>query len=47
MLACPQCHGPLAYDPNNESLECQTCRLRFRVADGIPVLLLDEAEKLE
>jgi uncharacterized protein YbaR (Trm112 family) len=45
-LACPQCHGTLNYFPDKNRLECRTCRLAFRVADDIPVLVLDEAEKM-
>jgi len=45
ILACPQCHGPLAAEP--ESLRCDTCRLRYRIDDGIPVLLISEATPLD
>ena len=46
-LACPQCHGVLDYFPDKNRLECRNCRLAFRVADDIPVLVLDEAEKMK
>jgi len=26
-------------------LDCHACRLRYRIDDGIPVMLIDEAEK--
>jgi uncharacterized protein len=45
ILACPQCRGPLAVEP--ASLRCDTCRLRYRVENGIPVMLIDEAEHLD
>ena len=45
-LACPQCHGVLDYFPERERLQCASCRLAFRVTDDIPVLVLDEAEKM-
>ncbi|HUV30994.1 MAG TPA: Trm112 family protein [Acidobacteriota bacterium] len=45
-LACPKCHGPLEYDRANDSLTCTACKLRYRVTDDIPVLLLQEAEKI-
>jgi uncharacterized protein YbaR (Trm112 family) len=45
-LACPQCHGVLDYFPDKNRLECRKCRLAFRVADDIPVLVLDETEKM-
>ena len=45
ILACPACKGILEYDSENEKLICQACRLKFRIEDDIPVMLLDEAEK--
>jgi uncharacterized protein YbaR (Trm112 family) len=45
ILACPKCKGPLVAEP--ESLRCDTCRVRYRIDDGIPVLLIDEATPLE
>jgi len=49
ILACP-CdeHAPLDYDPTAADgageLACTACDRVFRIDDGIPVLLLDEAE---
>lgn len=49
ILACP-CpeHAKLTVgtpeDPEAEYLTCTACDRRFPVRDGIPVLLLDEAE---
>ena len=45
ILACPVCHGDLIYDAAAETLTCNACRLRFRVIDDIPDLLVEEAEK--
>jgi uncharacterized protein len=45
ILACPQCRGPLEVEP--DSLRCDTCRLRYRVDNGIPVLLISEAAHLD
>lgn len=47
ILVCPKSKGPLEYRPEEEALICPECRLRFPVRDGIPVLLLDEAEPFE
>lgn len=44
ILACPQCRGPLRTE--EAALCCDACRLRYRVEDGIPVMLIDEAEPL-
>jgi len=46
-LACPQCHGTLAYIEKEDRLECSRCRLAFRVINDIPVLQIDEAQKLQ
>lgn len=48
LLACPQCKGTLEHveAPEGESFLCHACRLRFRVEDGIPNFLIDEAEPL-
>jgi len=46
-LVCPKCRGLLTYDREGDHLTCPECMLRYRVTDDIPVLLLDEAEKLE
>lgn len=45
VLACPRCRGPLAVE--SASLRCDACRLRYRVENGIPVMLIHEAEKFE
>ncbi len=47
ILACPKCKGDLDYRDEPETLDCAACRLRFRVEDGIPIMLLDEAETLD
>jgi uncharacterized protein YbaR (Trm112 family) len=48
ILACPSDdHAPLTAgtpaDPEADALTCTSCGRQFRVEDGIPVLLLDEA----
>jgi uncharacterized protein YbaR (Trm112 family) len=45
ILACPKCRGDLAYEENQ--LICYKCKLRYRIEDGIPIMLIDEAEPLE
>ena len=46
LLACPRCHGTLTDEKGGERLLCSTCSLRFPVRDGIPVMLLDQAERV-
>ena len=45
ILVCPACKGDLQYDESAQSLSCTACRLRYKVVDDIPVMLVDEAEK--
>ncbi len=45
ILACPQCKGDLEYDRENNKLICQKCRLKYKVEDDIPIMLINEAEK--
>jgi uncharacterized protein YbaR (Trm112 family) len=47
LLVCPKCRGKLVNRPAESALDCQSCRLRFPIEDGIPVLMLDCAEALK
>ncbi len=47
ILACPKCKGELTYRSEKPSLDCYACALGYPVRDDIPVMLIDEAEKLE
>ena len=44
ILACPKCKGDLEYQPEPEQLVCHTCRLKFKIQDDIPDMLLEDAE---
>lgn len=44
ILVCPDCKGELEYRETEEALLCHACRLRYRIEDGIPIMLIDEAE---
>lgn len=46
ILACPACKGTLLPLPDHSALDCPACKLRFRVEDDIPIMLLEEAEPL-
>ncbi len=46
ILVCPKCKGDLEYRDQPEALDCVACRLRFRVEDGIPIMLIDEAQPM-
>ena len=45
ILVCPNDRGELDYQQDPEILVCRTCGYRYPVRDGIPVMLIDEAEK--
>jgi hypothetical protein len=47
ILVCPKCKGDLEYrTAPAEELVCNSCRLRYAVDDGIPIMLIDEARPL-
>lgn len=46
ILVCPLCKSPLIYLKSAQELVCKADRLAFKIADGIPVMLADEARKL-
>lgn len=43
ILACPACTG--AVQLRDERIVCAQCGRRYPIKDGIPVMLVDEAEK--
>lgn len=45
ILACPACKTPVRLEENK--LVCDQCNRRYRIEDGIPVMLIDEAEQPE
>ena len=47
ILVCPICKGPLLYRKAEQELVCKADRLAFHIRDGIPVMLEDEARKLD
>ena len=44
ILACPEDKGPLYYFEAEESLYNSRLRRRYLIRDGIPIMLVDEAE---
>ena len=47
ILACPKCKGPVELTEEENGLVCKSCRLLYEIRDDIPVMLIDEAKKLE
>jgi uncharacterized protein YbaR (Trm112 family) len=46
ILACPKCKGDLLLTEKEDGLICNACKLRYPIQDDIPVMLVDEAEKI-
>ncbi len=45
LLACPACKGEIEYLETDEKLRCLgECQRLYPIRDGIPVMLIDEAE---
>lgn len=47
ILVCPQCKGELYLTEDGSGLICERCRLKYPIEDGIPVMLIDEAIRIE
>ena len=47
MLVCPVTKGPLIYDRKRQELVSKSARLAYPIRDGIPVMLEEEARRLE
>lgn len=46
-LVCPVTRGPLIFDPKRNELVSKAANLAYPIHNGIPVMLVDEARKLE
>jgi hypothetical protein len=47
ILACPKCKGDVKLTERGDGLVCGACKLRYAIKDDIPIMLIDEAERLE
>jgi hypothetical protein len=47
ILACPKCKGDIRLNESEDGLICDSCKLLYHIKDDIPVMLIDEAEKLK
>jgi len=46
ILVCPKCKGSLSLDEEKEKLICDKCKLAYPIKDDIPIMLIEEAEKI-
>lgn len=46
ILACPKCKGALAMEEDQSALVCAACKVKYRIEDDIPIMLIDEAVPL-
>jgi uncharacterized protein len=46
-LVCPQTQAPLTYDAERQELVSRAAGLAFPIRGGIPVMLVDEARKVD
>ncbi len=46
ILACPQCKGPVKLK-DGEGLVCEKCKLLYEIKDDIPIMLIEQAKKIE
>jgi len=42
IMACPACKGPI--ELKDDRIVCQQCGRRYPIRDGIPIMLIEEAE---
>ena len=47
ILVCPVTKGPLRYDAEKQELISDKAGLAYPIRDGIPIMLIDEARKLD
>ncbi len=47
ILACPKCKGEIRLNESKDGLICDACRLLYPIKDDIPVMLIDEATRIE
>ncbi|MGB3409339.1 MAG: Trm112 family protein [Jannaschia sp.] len=46
-LVCPQTRGPLTWDADSQELISKSAGLAYPIRGGVPIMLIDEARKLD
>ena len=47
LLVCPETRAPLSYDAEAQELISKAAHLAYPIRNGIPIMLVDEARKLD
>jgi len=47
ILVCPLTKGPLEYDASAQELISRSAKLAYPIRDGIPIMLAEEARRLD
>ncbi|MBN8955557.1 MAG: Trm112 family protein [Rhizobiales bacterium] len=47
ILVCPLTKGALEYDAEKQELISRSAKLAYPIRDGIPIMLVEEARRLE
>jgi uncharacterized protein len=47
LLVCPLTKGPLDYDAERQELISRQAKLAYPIRDGIPIMLPEEARKID
>ena len=47
ILVCPLTKGPLEYDATAQELISRSAKLAYPIRDGIPIMLAEEARRLD
>ena len=47
ILVCPLTKAPLRYDAERQELVSEQAGLAYPIRDGIPIMLVDEARRLD
>ncbi len=47
ILACPKCKGEVRLTTDEKGLVCDICKLLYEIRDDIPIMLIEEAKKVD
>jgi len=47
VLVCPKTRGPLTFDSGSSELISKKAKLAYPIREGVPIMLIEEARKLD